>query len=486
MVSSPDNDAEFRRGLQTHETSLSTSVVIGLTAFAEALVAIGAGLLIHALYVVDEPEKITLYYAAIGIFTLMMLQSFHTLGLYRFGQILTPYRQIAKIVGACLLLFLLMTTGAFALKLSEDYSRVWAFTWLGSTILGSLAVRFAAASIVRKMANAGRLGRNIVVYGGSEQGLRLIQHIDGLQEPWNRIVGVFDDRAERTEPFVAGRRVLGGVDAMINWCRANRVDEILIALPMAAQERIFLLARSLGPLPINLRLSPEFTGHDLLLRRSTNQFNVPMLSLLEKPVTGWGAISKRILDLSVAASVAVIGAPFLLLIALCIKLDSPGPVLFRQKRYGFNHQLIDVFKFRTMYVDQADENADTLARPGDPRITRVGAILRRFSIDELPQIFNVLLGEMSIVGPRPHALHAKAGNVLYEDVIDQYAVRHKVKPGITGWAQVNGWRGETRDEASLLGRLEHDLYYIDNWSLLFDISIMMRTTFTVIRGENSY
>jgi len=139
-----------------------------------------------------------------------------------------------------------------------------------------------------------------------------------------------------------------------------------------------------------------------------------------------------------------------------------------------------------MYVDQTDTNADSLTRKGDPRVTRVGAFLRRFSIDELPQIFNVLSGTMSIVGPRPHAMHAKAGNVLYEDVIDQYAVRHKVKPGITGWAQVNGWRGETRDEADLLGRLEHDLYYIDNWSLLFDASIMLRTIFAVMRGENSY
>jgi lipopolysaccharide/colanic/teichoic acid biosynthesis glycosyltransferase len=140
-----------------------------------------------------------------------------------------------------------------------------------------------------------------------------------------------------------------------------------------------------------------------------------------------------------------------------------------------------------MYTDQTDEHADILATRGDPRITRVGAILRRFSIDELPQIFNVLRGDMSVVGPRPHALRAKAGNVLYEDVVAEYAVRHKVKPGITGWAQVNGWRGETRDEASLLGRVEHDLYYIDHWSLLLDLSIMLRTVFVIIRGdENSY
>ncbi len=486
MVSSTNNNPELRDGTPTHEAYLSSSIVVGLTALAEALTVIGAGLLIHALYVVDEPEKVTLYYAAIGIFTLLMLQAFHTLGLYRFGKILTPYQQIAKIVGVCLLLLLLMTTGAFALKISEDYSRVWAFTWLASTMVGLIVVRFAAAAIVRQLATARKLGRNIVIYGGSEQGHRLIKHIEGLHEPWNRIVAVFDDRAERIGPFVGGHRILGGVDAMDNWCRRHRVDEVLIALPLAAQDRILQLVRLLDALPINMRLSPEFSSHDLLLRRATNQYSVPMLRLLDKPVTGWGAISKRILDFSVAATVAIIGAPFLLLVALCIKLDSPGPVFFRQPRYGFNHQVLDVFKFRTMYVDQTDTNADTLTRKGDPRVTRVGAFLRRFSIDELPQIFNVLSGTMSIVGPRPHAMHAKAGNVLYEDVIDQYAVRHKVKPGITGWAQVNGWRGETRDEADLLGRLEHDLYYIDNWSLLLDASIMLRTIFAVMRGENSY
>ncbi|MBT8442598.1 MAG: undecaprenyl-phosphate glucose phosphotransferase [Gammaproteobacteria bacterium] len=486
MVSSTNTNPELRDGTLTHEAYLSSSIVVGLTALAEALTAIGLGLLIHALYVVDEPEKVTQYYAAMGIFALLMLQAFHTLGLYRFGRILTPYQQIAKIVGVCLLLFLLMTTGAFALKISEDYSRVWAFAWLGSAMVGLIAVRFAAAAAVRELAAARKLGRNIVIYGGSDQGRRLIQHIEGLHEPWNRIVAVFDDRAERTGPFVRGHRILGGVDAMVNWCRVHRVDEVLIALPAVAQDRVLMLVRSLGALPINMRLSPEFSSYDLLLRRTTNQYNVPMLSLLEKPVTGWGAISKRILDLTVASAVATVGAPFLALVAAWIKLDSPGPVFFRQPRYGFNHQVIDVLKFRTMYVDQTDTNADTLTRKDDPRVTRVGAFLRRFSIDEVPQIFNVLSGSMSIVGPRPHAMHAKAGNVLYEDVIDQYAVRHKVKPGITGWAQVNGWRGETRDEAALLGRLEHDLYYIDNWSLPFDVSIMFRTVFAVMRGENSY
>jgi Undecaprenyl-phosphate glucose phosphotransferase len=299
-------------------------------------------------------------------------------------------------------------------------------------------------------------------------------------------VGIFDDRKDRVESDFDGCPLIGNAEELVTWCRTNHADEVLIALPWGAQDRIMEIIHLLAALPVNVRLSPEFISADLLHRRTSNQFRVPMLSVLEKPVTGWGAITKSILDYTVAAIMLILAAPLLLIVICAIKLDSPGPILFRQKRYGFNNQLIEIFKFRSMYADQTDHHAEMITRKDDPRVTRVGAIIRRFSIDELPQIFNVLTGDMSVVGPRPHALQAKAGDVLYEDVVDQYAVRHKVKPGITGWAQVNGWRGDTRDEASLIGRLEHDLYYIDNWSVLFDLSIILRTVGVVLSGKNSY
>jgi lipopolysaccharide/colanic/teichoic acid biosynthesis glycosyltransferase len=193
-----------------------------------------------------------------------------------------------------------------------------------------------------------------------------------------------------------------------------------------------------------------------------------------------------LLDFVLGAIFLLLALPVMAVIALLIKLESRGPVLFKQQRYGFNHELIGVYKFRSMYAEQTDQNADRLARPGDPRVTPLGAVLRRLSLDELPQLFNVMKGEMSVVGPRPHALHAKAGDKLYEDVIGEYAVRHKVKPGITGWAQVNGWRGATDTEADLLGRVEHDLYYIENWSIMFDLLIIVRTFFAVVGGKNSH
>jgi Undecaprenyl-phosphate glucose phosphotransferase len=466
--------------------SLSQSIISGLAALIDVLISFSSGMLIFWLYVIDEPEKVGLYLAAVALYSLLMLQSFHMAGLYRFTRILTPHRQIVILAGICVVLFLVLTTCVFALKISLEFSRVWAFSWLITNVTGIVAARFALYKIIRRLSNQGQIGRKIAIYGGGEQGTRLIRHIDQLHEPWNRIVGIFDDRTDRVESDLKGYPLIGNAEDLVDWCRAHDADEVLIALPWGAQDRILEIISLLAALPVNVRLSPEFIGTDLLHRRTSNQFRIPMLSVLEKPVAGWGAITKSILDYVVAASMLILVAPLLLIVICAIKLDSPGPIFFRQKRYGFNSQLIEVYKFRSMYADQTDHHAEMITRKDDPRVTRVGAIIRRFSIDELPQILNVLTGDMSVVGPRPHALQAKAGNVLYEDVVDQYAVRHKVKPGITGWAQINGWRGDTRDEASLIGRLEHDLYYIDHWSVLFDLSIIFRTFFVVLRGENSY
>ena len=213
---------------------------------------------------------------------------------------------------------------------------------------------------------------------------------------------------------------------------------------------------------------------------------MPLIDLIDKPITDWDVIVKWLFDKSVAA-LALLGlAPLMALVALAIKLDSRGPVLFRQKRYGFNNELIEVFKFRSMYVDQADANAARLVTKDDPRVTRVGRFIRKTSLDELPQLINVLKGELSLVGPRPHALQAKAADRLYHDVVDGYFARHKVKPGITGWAQINGWRGETDTPEKIQKRVEHDLYYIDNWSVFLDLYILLKTPFALLRGENAY
>jgi exopolysaccharide biosynthesis polyprenyl glycosylphosphotransferase len=208
--------------------------------------------------------------------------------------------------------------------------------------------------------------------------------------------------------------------------------------------------------------------------------------LFDRPISGRSYALKLVEDLAFAGIALLFMAPLMLVIAAAINLDSPGPVLFKQRRFGFNNNLIEVWKFRTMRTDCADADADVQTTKQDPRVTRVGQFLRKSSLDELPQLINVLRGEMSIVGPRPHAVATKAEGQLFENVVYGYAARHRVKPGITGWAQVNGWRGETDTIDKIRKRVEHDLYYIDHWSVWLDLYIMVKTCLVVFRDENAY
>ncbi|MGI9289666.1 MAG: exopolysaccharide biosynthesis polyprenyl glycosylphosphotransferase, partial [Gammaproteobacteria bacterium] len=308
--------------------------------------------------------------------------------------------------------------------------------------------------------------------------------------PWTNVIGVFDERSTRIAEDFANLGVQEGINEMVRFGREHQADEVVVALPWSAENRILEVIRAVSVLPVQISLCPELTRGELLRPEvwvgSGVDHDMPVLPVLEKPVDGWSAIAKQSFDLIFGGLITLAALPFMAIIAVLIKLDSRGPILFKQERFGFNNQLIGVYKFRTMYVDQCDFDADKLTAKDDPRVTRVGAFLRRWSLDELPQLFNVLEGNMSIVGPRPHAVNAKAGGTLYGDVVAEYAVRHKVKPGITGWAQVNGWRGNTETEEDLMGRVHHDLYYIEHWSILLDAIIVFRTAWAVIKGENSY
>jgi exopolysaccharide biosynthesis polyprenyl glycosylphosphotransferase len=216
--------------------------------------------------------------------------------------------------------------------------------------------------------------------------------------------------------------------------------------------------------------------------------NVPMLDIFDRPIADWDIVIKWLFDRVVGMGLLIAAAPVMAVVALLIKFDSPGPIFFRQRRYGFNNELIEVYKFRSMYVEATDASATKLVTKNDPRVTRIGRFIRKTSLDELPQLINVAIkGNLSLVGPRPHATHAKAANRLYDDVVDGYFARHRVKPGITGWAQVNGWRGETDTSDKIQRRVEHDLYYIENWSVLFDLSILIKTPFALMmKSEGAY
>jgi len=471
---------------QNSGVHLSRTIVIGLAVLLDAAIIVGAGFMLYLIYLPHEPGALPRYAGVIGLYTLITIQAFHTIGLYRFNSIIQPRRQAQKIPFICGLVFLALVAMGFALKVSTDFSRVWSFTWVLSSTIVLWSSRFAVRAAVRRAATAGKLSRNIVIYGADDRGAKLIKHIEMLNEPWNRIVGVFDDRLNRVPAKVHGYPVKGNLLDLLEYGRNNRSDEILIALPWNSQQRILEIVRILTALPSNVRLSSEFLGRDVLHQSVSYKFGVPMLNILEKPVSGWGGLSKIVLDFTLGLTFALFALPIMIIAAICIKLESKGPIFFKQKRYGFNNQLIEVYKFRTMYTDLTDADAEQLTTRDDPRVTRVGAFLRKTSLDELPQFLNVLKGEMSVVGPRPHAMQAKAGGKLYEDVVTGYAVRHKVKPGITGWAQVNGWRGNTDTERDIEGRLEYDFYYIDNWSVMFDLYIILRTAKVLISDDNAY
>ena len=210
-------------------------------------------------------------------------------------------------------------------------------------------------------------------------------------------------------------------------------------------------------------------------------------SMCDKPITDWDVVMKWVFDKTVGSIILLLASPLMLLTAIAIRFDSRGPVFFKQRRYGFNSELIEVYKFRSMYVDQCDATAARLVQRGDPRVTRVGRFIRKTSIDELPQLINVVFkGNLSLVGPRPHAVDAKAGNRLYDEAVDGYFARHRVKPGITGWAQISGWRGETDTQEKIQRRLEHDLYYIENRSILLDVFILAKTPLALTHTENTF
>ena len=233
-------------------------------------------------------------------------------------------------------------------------------------------------------------------------------------------------------------------------------------------------------LPVDIRLSAHTNKLRFRPRSYSYIGNVPLLDVFDKPIADWDYVVKWLFDRFLALGLIIAAAPVMAAVAVAIKLDSKGPVLFRQKRYGFNNELIEVFKFRSMYTDMSDAQAAKL-------VTKVGRFIRKTSLDELPQLFNVLNGTLSLVGPRPHAVQAKAAEQLYDEVVDGYFAHHRVKPGITGWAQVNGWRGETDTREKIERRVEHDLYYIENWSVLLDLHIMLMTPFSLVsKSENAY
>jgi len=417
--------------------------------------------------------------------TVFLIGSFNG---YSIGDYRGKAAEVGRGAGVWAAVFGCFTLVLFFLKIGEDFSRVWLASWFIGGLLVLTLLRVMFDRLITRWRTTGVVERRAVLVGGGPEAVELVRAL--RSEPTNdiRICGIFDDRDSARVPALAeGLPKLGRIDELLEFGRQAEIDMLIVALPMAAEERLVKLLKMLWVLPVDIRLSAGSSRLRFRPRSYSYVGSVPFLDLYDKPIADWDRVAKACFDRIVGSLLLVLFSPLMLAVAIAIKLDSRGPVFFRQKRFGFNNELIEIFKFRSMYVDMTDENAEKLATRDDPRVTHVGRFIRKTSLDELPQLINVAIkGNLSLVGPRPHALQAKAADRLYEQVVDGYFARHRVKPGITGWAQVNGWRGETDTPEKLERRVEHDLYYIENWSVIFDLYILALTPFRLLNTENAF
>ncbi|MGH6896110.1 MAG: exopolysaccharide biosynthesis polyprenyl glycosylphosphotransferase [Geminicoccaceae bacterium] len=457
-----------------------TDLIIGAYGCALALLgAIAAALLAdrgldHDLAPAFDP--MALGFVAAGFVLICIGASGISLhGLRKFGASLR--KTIAAF--ACALVALALVAWSTGRPPSHGQGTIWLWFVLGCG--GLAALQGGVCRWLRESRPIGELcARRVAIVSGDDRTCaRFLDLLLAQQDPDLRLLGVF--HAGRGAPAARPGRTL---EDLVDLVRRQRVDEVFIALPWHAERRISALVDRLGHLPVDLKLCPDRVGYAQAMVIGERLAGVPVATLHRQPIRDWGRLGKRTIDVVLGATALVLFALPMAAIALAIRLDSPGPILFRQQRQGFNHDVFEMLKFRTMRHDPGGEVVLALVGiPGDPRVTRVGRWLRRTSLDELPQLINVLRGEMSLVGPRPHAI---AVDVEFMERIRRYATRRRVKPGITGLAQVNGWRGAVDTEEKMAGRVLHDLYYIENWSLLLDLEIIALTVLTGFAYRNAH
>ncbi len=380
-------------------------------------------------------------------------------------------------------LVMLLAGLSFFTKTGEIYSRVWFITWMLTALAALISYRCILLLCLRFMRARGLNERVVVIFGAGQLGSRFADAVQQALWTGFRIVNFIDDHADRKPEFINGVRVIQTPDSLSDYLKNHHIDEIWLALPLRAEARVKSILHELRHETITTRFVLDIFDLDLLNHSISDVAGFPVLDISTSPMMGVNRFTKAIEDRLLGLVIVLLISPILALIALGVKLSSRGPVFFKQKRLGWDGRVINVYKFRTMILHDEANGAVTQARQHDPRITAFGRFLRRTSLDELPQFINVLQGRMSIVGPRPHAL---AHNEQYKEVIHTYMQRHRVKPGITGWAQVNGWRGETDTLEKMQKRVEYDLYYINNWSIGFDLKIIVLTFFRGFISRNAY
>ncbi len=391
-------------------------------------------------------------------------------------------RTIASIIGSWIFTAALLAFFGYASRYMEAFDQNALLIWLWAAptclVAAHLTLRTAAPAIIKLQG----VEKRAVIVGLNNQGIGIAQKIEQNPLLAMRIVGFFDDRSVNRLNEPHNYAVLGRIADLPDFVKANDVNVIYFSLPMVTQPRILDLLDRLRDTTASIYFVPDIFVTDLIQGRMDAVDDIPVVAICETPFIGVNGIVKRLSDILLSLLILLLTGPLMAVIAIGVKLDSPGPVLFRQRRYGLDGKEILVYKFRSMTVCE-DGAQIRQASKNDLRIMPFGAFLRRTSLDELPQFFNVLQGRMSIVGPRPHAV---AHNEQYRGLIKGYMVRHKVKPGITGWAQVNGYRGETDTLEKMKKRIDCDLDYLRHWSLRLDLAIIFNTFLVVVRGRNAY
>ena len=461
--------------------------IFGIRLF-EFMVAVVSGIVAIAVFASTiEPGSIAVYQRVVMVAAIAFAVLAETIGCYDIDAQFSLRLGWQRVATAWVTSALFMITLGFVLRSSDAVSRGWSLGWFAGGGGALLLARAASTFWVRRMKNRGTFNQRIAIFGAGPQGLRLADYIQTHDRLTITIIGFFDDRRDGRIPVSANNvPVLGNLSALMSLIRDGRVDQVIVALPWSAEARLQEVVGRLALTPVKIRLAPDLASFAFARRPVVLLGDMPVMTLFERPISGADAFIKAIEDRVLGSIILLLIAPLLVVIAIAIKLDSPGPVFFRQPREGFNNKPFHVFKFRSMFDNAAQMDAIQQASRSDPRVTRVGRILRATSLDELPQLFNVMAGDMSLIGPRPHAASTRAGGRLFSEVVASYAARHKVKPGISGWAQVCGWRGETDTEDKLVKRFEHDLYYIENWSIGFDFYILLRTVAAVILPKNAF
>ena len=456
----------------------------GLAVMADTIGLIAMGILTYSSLVFYSFRTADTYNSAIVFNCLVAIGLQYFAGLYHVESVVRPFYNFNKAIIAVVTSFALMLAAAFSVKISEDISRIWVVVFFISSLVSLTITKSLVAYTLSLLEGRNLIERSVLLFGDRRYVEATLAHIRENKPRFLAVKGVFECDFTSANNKINVGQLNAKLEELINTCRSQLIDDIVIALPLSAVEEISAVLERLRELPTNVYLGADLIGFKRDLKPAPEYFaGMPMFEMFGKPISGWDYLFKLIEDYVLATLLIFIMLPVFAVVALLIKLDGPGPILFKQKRNGFNNKAFDIYKFRTMKVQTHTEKKTSQAVKGDARITKLGAILRKTSLDELPQLFNVLNGTMSLVGPRPHAVDH---NEDYAKSIRGYFGRHRMKPGITGLAQVKGYRGLTDTLDKMENRVKYDIIYTDNWSIMLDAKILIKTILVFLWPKNAH